>query len=82
MLINYTTLEQWNNNIDKKLELGYYENIEDIMNNIKNDISSNRVIGNIVPIVPGGRILGSNQLSANHLGWNNDCSALVKYFLL
>ena len=36
----------------------------------------------IVPIVPGGRILGSNQLSANHLGWNNDCSTLVKYFLL
>lgn len=55
MLINYTTLEQWNNNIDKKLELGYYENIEDIMNNIKNDISSNRVIENIVPIVPGGK---------------------------
>ena len=53
-----------------------------IMNNIKNDISPNRVIGNIVPIVPGGRILGSNQLSANHLGWNNDCSTLVKYFLL
>lgn len=80
MLINYITLEQWNNNIDKKLELGYYENIEGIMNNIKNDISSNRVIGNIVPIVPGGRILGSNQLSANHLGRNNDCSTLVKYF--
>ena len=58
MLINYTTLEQWNNNIDKKLELGYYENIEDIMNNIKNDISSNRVIGNIVPIVPGGKFQG------------------------
>lgn len=53
-----------------------------IMNNIKNEKTLNNVIGNIVPIVPGGRILGSNQLSANHLGWNNDCSTLVKYFLL
>ena len=28
------------------------------MTNIKNDISLNRVIGNIVPIVPGGKFQG------------------------
>jgi hypothetical protein len=47
------------------------------MNNIENDISPYKVIGNIVPIVPGGLILGHNPLGANHLGWNNDCSTLL-----
>ena len=46
------------------------------MNNIKNEKTLNNVIGNIVPIVPGGQILGHNPLGVNHLGWNNDCSAL------
>lgn len=38
------------------------------MNNIGNEKSRNRVIGNIVPSVPGGEKLGPNQFNINHLG--------------
>ena len=38
------------------------------MNNMENGKTQNKVIGNIVPIVPGVGILGSNQLNTNHLG--------------